>query len=273
MKKNKIIKVVTYDNFPFGGAAANFLRYFSLSISEQSTDIEVILPTGNFGPKIEQNTKRVGVIGKLKYRFLGFLNHPVSKFGKIIDNFFGLVLPLFYFSKQRFSYKTDYVILYDNGFFRSIIFIFLKYLFGFKLIMIIPEYYEKPNKLLSLSSLKWYSFYFSINYISVLFDAHIVVSYFLRDLLTKDLKSNKPTFILPNLMDYKIFKSSKKIPYKNDKITIGYAGTPTRKDGIYDLILSFHQLNKLNPQTHLLIIGDSFGGESVLPDLKRKSKG
>ena len=46
-------------------------------------------------------------------------------------------------------------------------------------------------------------------------------------------------------------------------------GTPTRKDGVMDLIQSFSILNKKFPETHLLIIGDITNGTTLVPILKK----
>ena len=54
-----------------------------------------------------------------------------------------------------------------------------------------------------------------------------------------------------------------------NKITIGYTGTPTRKDGVMDLIKSFSILNQKFPNTHLLIIGDLINGNSLVPQLRK----
>ena len=77
-KKNKIV-IITYENFPFGGASANLLRYFAFALTCEGKEVEVILPTGNyFGNKIDLNTKRKGTFKNLKYHHLCFINHPTK---------------------------------------------------------------------------------------------------------------------------------------------------------------------------------------------------
>jgi len=72
-------------------------------------------------------------------------------------------------------------------------------------------------------------------------------------------------------MDPNIFQLSDVKPFIENKITIGYAGTPTRKDGAMDLIESFSILNKKYPGTHLLIIGDVVDPKkSILPELQHR---
>jgi glycosyltransferase involved in cell wall biosynthesis len=77
---------------------------------------------------------------------------------------------------------------------------------------------------------------------------------------------------MPNLTDPKIFEVNNIRPYKSEKITIGYVGTPTKKDGVLDLIKSFSTLNKKYSNTHLLIIGDLTNGKTLIPSLKKFAK-
>jgi glycosyltransferase involved in cell wall biosynthesis len=100
-------------------------------------------------------------------------------------------------------------------------------------------------------------------------DTFIVLSSYLKQYLINRLKTSKDILIMPNLTDPKRFEIDGIMPFKPDKITIGYVGTPTKKDGILDLIKSFGVLNKKYKNTHLLIIGDITNGNSILPDLRK----
>lgn len=267
--KTNIIKIITYDNFPYGGASANLLRLFSLSISKSETKVEVILPTGNvFRNNVESKPKRKGYIGKLKYIHLGFKNHPSNLLGKTCDNFFALILTPIYLLKSNIANSFDTIISYNTHFTRIIHLVIFKFIFKKKLIIILPELYEKPQAY-TLAKLRWYDFFFGLKFFAKYADAYIPVSHFLSNYIKKDLKINKPIYILPNLTDPEVFISQQVLRYKYDKITIGYAGTPTRKDGIHDLIKSFAIVNKEHINTHLLIIGDVINGDSVIPDLRK----
>ena len=82
--RNKKIVLIT-SNFPYGGASANLLRYFTFALANQKNDIEVIIPTGcYYGNKIDVNTKRCGEVKSVKYKILGFINHPQNYFGKLL---------------------------------------------------------------------------------------------------------------------------------------------------------------------------------------------
>jgi glycosyltransferase involved in cell wall biosynthesis len=271
-EQKKYIKVITYGNFPYGGASANFLRYLALSLTlENRNDIEVLLPTGHYyGNKTEENAIRNGVVENIKYRHLGFLNHPKNYLGKIIDNLIGPFLLLFYLLLQRLKGKLNLIIFYNTVFTNTFLILIAKAITGQNLVIIYPEFYEKPKGKIAL--LKWYNFHLGIKYLAKYADGSQVMSYYLKDYISSRSKHNMKCLVFPNVMDPKIFDLQNTKPFKENMITIGYTGTPTRKDGVVDLIKSFSILNKKYANTHLLIIGDITNGNSILPDLKILAK-
>ena len=96
MEIRKDIILIT-SSYPFGGASANLLRYFSFCLHEGGNNIEVFLPTGAYyGNKLDQPTIRHGQIQGIHYRRLGFIYHPRNYLGKLIDNILGLFLSFFF---------------------------------------------------------------------------------------------------------------------------------------------------------------------------------
>ena len=270
--EKKYIKIVTYDNFPFGGAPANFVRYFSLSLSlDINNDVEVILPTGNYGSRSNINKQRADKIDKLKFRHLAFIKHPENFIGKFLDVMLGSILPLFYFLRQKYVKKVDTIIIYNTRFTVTLLFLIIKWLTATKLIIILPEYYEKPKSKYSVQKLNWLNFYYGIEYLVKKADKFIVLSTYMSNFLIKKNVKNLNIFLLPNIIDPDIFNLKDVRPYKENKITIGYSGTPTSKDGIDDLLDSFALLCKKIENVHLLVIGDSPNGNSLIPKLKLKT--
>ena len=260
MKKSNI-KIITNGNFPYGSASANYLRYFAFALID-NYDIEVILPSGNYYGSLNRvDTFRKGEINTVIYKHLGFVIHPKNYLGKIFDNLLALLLPFFYLLKEKLKGRCDYLIIYNITFIDLLLIVFFKLISNTKLIFILPEFYEKPSKGISL--LKWYNFYCGLKFLSKYGDAHIVLSYYLKNYLKNTLKINKPILILPNIIDPESFSV---INNKELKYTIGYVGSPTRKDGVDDLIKSFALFNKKFSNTNLLIIGDTIN--TVLPKLK-----
>lgn len=263
------IKIITYTNFPYGGASANFLRYFSLSLIKEGHEVEVILPKGSiYGKNVEVPNTRNGCVENIRYKHLCYINQPNSFIGKLLSNLCSLIFPFFYFVRKCAFKSNDIIILY-NPFFSRLIGVFLiKALLRKKIILMLPEFYEKPAEKFSISLLNWYDFYFGFKYLIKYSDGYIVVSTYLKKYVQETLKVNKPLLLLPNLLDPENFQLNDIKPFKDKKITIGYTGTPTRKDGVVDLIKSFSLVHMKYPNTHLLIIGDVNSGDSVIPNLK-----
>lgn len=256
-------------NFPYGGASANLLRYFTFCLRDGGHSIEVFMPTGGYyGRKIDQDSKRKEEIDGIKYRRLGFLHHPRNIFGKLLDNLWGLFSPFFFLLQRTLTSKLDIIIVYNPTVISMLNYLIIKSILNKKVLIIIPEFYEKPNKEAGiLSKLKWYNFYFAIKYLYKYGDKFIVLSEYLNKYIQSRLNKPKEILIMPNLTDPERFNKSMVAPYRLDYTTIGYVGTPTRKDGILDLIKSFSDLINEYKFLHLLIIGDITNGNSVIPEL------
>jgi glycosyltransferase involved in cell wall biosynthesis len=126
-------------------------------------------------------------------------------------------------------------------------------------------------KKFSLAQLKWLNFYFGMTYLVQYADKFIVLSDFIKNyLISKNIREEN-ILILPNITDPEIFNVQNVKEHIKGKITIGYSGTPTRKDGVVYLIESFAVLTKKYPDTHLLIIGDVINGNSIIPGLKENA--
>lgn len=257
-------------SFPYGGASANFLRNFTFALKTEGHNVEVLLPTGAYyGKKIDQQDIREGIINGVKYKRLGFVHHPKNWVGKIIDNLLSLILPFFYLVIRNLSKKLDIIILYNPQFLSLFFHLISNFFIRKKIILILPEFYEKPDaKIYSLSLIRWYDFYFCMKYLARYADKFIVLSTYLENYLLTRLKHKKEILIVPNLTDPEPYNIKNNKVFMPGSITIGYVGTPTRKDGILNLIQSFGILNKKYPKTHLLIIGDLTNGKSIIPKLK-----
>jgi glycosyltransferase involved in cell wall biosynthesis len=259
--------ILISNNFPYGGAAANLLRNFSIGLSRQNIPIKVIIPGGNsYGNKKGLNNYRTGIIEGVPYQHLGFLNHPKNYIGKLVDNLCVYILPVFYLAKAALKDNVDIIITYGTTFWLTGIYVILTKMFRIKLVIILPEFFEKPfNKKFSYELIKWYSFYAGIRYMVKYADGFIVLSTYLRDYLRNKLRTTKEIFIMPNLTNPDLFDLQDIEPLFHDKTTIGFTGVLTRKDGALDLIKSFSVLNNKYPDTHLLIIGDNTNGTTVIP--------
>jgi glycosyltransferase involved in cell wall biosynthesis len=262
----KRIKIITYGNFPFGGASANFLRNMGTGFNQNNCDVEVLLPKGNyFGKKIEQASRRLDTIKNVRYRFFCFTRHPLFYIGKLIDNLFGpFFLFLYLFYHHLIIDKIDFIIKYNITFSSQLALLIISKSLRIKLINVIPEFYEKPKSgFLSLA--KWKNFYFGIRYLAKLSNGLIVLTTYLENYIRKQ-NQNIPILVHPNIVDPDTFRfpDSKK---ELKELRIGYSGTPTKKDGILDLLQSFKVVSDSFDNISLLVIGDITNGTSVVPNL------
>lgn len=262
-KRNNII--IIGNNFPSGGASANYLKNLALSLSTNN-NVEVLMPSGYYyGSHI--NKIRKGNIETIKYQYLCFKQHPNNSFGKIIDNICSLYAPFFYLLFRQNN--INYFLSYNVSFFKTISHIITANIFKVKLILILPEFYDKPTKR-PLSLLKWQSFYIAITFLAKYADGYITFSTFLESYIKTHGSKNKPLIITPNALDVRRFKSISDNKILNDIITIGYVGTPDAANGILDLLNAFAILIKNNKNLKLLIVGDSTNGSGHLVDIAKQ---
>ena len=266
----KYIKIISYNNFPYGGASANYVR--NLAFALQNKDVDVLLPTGNiYGHYIDNHICKVNKIKTTTYRHLGFSKHSKNYFGKIFDYIYGALHLYFYILEKKMKKEVNLIIKYDVSFNNDLLLLLFAKFLNIKLIYVIVEFYKKPSRsLMSLSFYKWLDFYFGITLLPKYADGIIVLTTFLENFILKKFDYKKPILIQPNLVDSSFFDNSKIIAsYKDGFKTIGYCGVLNPKDGIYDLLNSFQMLLEKHPKTHLLIIGDITNGSSIIPELKK----
>jgi glycosyltransferase involved in cell wall biosynthesis len=71
----------------------------------------------------------------------------------------------------------------------------------------------------------------------------------------------------PNLTDFDYWQIKEEGKEEREEYTLGYCGTPTLKDGIYDLLQAVSELKNRKKRVSLLIIGDVTFGKSRIPDM------
>lgn len=261
------IKIITYGNFPYGGACANYLRNMSILLAKKY-DTEVLLATGySFGEIENLDNQRVGMLKNVKYRYLSYLNRPNFLLGKFFDVFYVNLTLLYSLVIIGIKRDADIIIKYNISFFNNLSLLFICRVFKIKLINILPEFHPKPKRSL-ITLCKWSAFYLGITYLSRFSDGIIAFSKYLVEYVSKH-KYSGPILLTPNIVDPDFFKVKAK-PYKNGCITIGYTGRPTVKDGIDDLLKSFALVKLHFNNVHLLIIGDT-PNKSSIPSLKVKA--
>ena len=257
--------LITSSNFPRGSASANFLNLFCRGVVLSGRSIEVFLMKGYFlGGRQTSDTKKNLTTDGVKYTYLNFVNRPSRSFLKLAGDiyaFFRLAVLLFSFIGRR---KHTTVFAYNNELYHSILLNCFSKLAGIKLVTFVPEYYDISEFSGSLTQkLRWYGFLLNFHYINRLSDRLIVFSSFIK---SRYIEKNYPEgriLVQPNLTDFDFWKSA-----DNDVIyTLGYSGTPYKKDGIADLLTAISILRKRNLDINAIIVGDVVNEKSIIPSL------
>jgi glycosyltransferase involved in cell wall biosynthesis len=129
----------------------------------------------------------------------------------------------------------------------------------------IPEFYDKSVFSGSFfRRLKWYGFLINFSYLNKISNKLIVFSHFLKNEYIKRDFNESDIIIQPNLTDFEYWITKE----AEIKYTIGYSGTPSVKDGLYDLFKAISLLKNKTFHVDLLVIGDSTFGNSLIPELK-----
>jgi len=275
MKKKiaKNILLVTSSNFPFGGACANVLRLLTTGLVENGRNVDVLLQRGKqYGKKSNPDARR-GQFAGVPYAYCGYLARPENYIKKIIDNFAGIFLPSLIVLRKKMKNKIDCVLVYNSTAYESIPLIIICKILKIPMINHVVEWYEKETVVNTWWKLPlWWDFLFRMKILNKYFDGLMVTSNFLKKYYAKRHITGEKILVLPNLVDISIFDNRKFYKFKRNKdIQIGYCGTPTKKDGINDLLSALQIVLRKNPNSALLVIGDTTG-KSDLPKLKEISK-
>ena len=257
--------LITSSNFPRGSAAATYLNLFCRGIVKSGSGIEVFILKGYFlkGLKTSDaktNKTEYGV----NYKYLAFVNRSSNGLMKIIGDIYGLfslIFLLFSLFKKR---KKTTVFCYNNEIQHSLLLNLYCRITGIKIITFVPEYYDISEFSGNiLRKLRWYGFLLNFHYINRLSDKLIVFSKYIKSKYLDKKYPEHNILVQPNLTDFEFWKKDE----ENQNYTIGYSGTPYKKDGIEDLLSAVGLLVKKNIEARVLIIGDVVNEKSIIPSL------
>jgi glycosyltransferase involved in cell wall biosynthesis len=257
--------LITSSNFPRGSAAANYLNLFCKGIIKAGSGIEVFILKGYFLKGRKSGDAKINKTDYgVNYKYLAFVNRSSNGLMKIIGDIYGLfslVLLLFSLFKRR---KKTTIFCYNNEIQHSLLLNLYCRLTGIKIITFVPEYYDISEFSGNiLRKLRWYGFLLNFHYVNRLSDKLIVFSKYIK---SKYLEKNYPEqniLVQPNLTDFEFWKQDE----KEQSFTIGYSGTPYKKDGIEDLLSAVGILKKNGIEIKILIIGDVVNEKSIIPSL------
>lgn len=265
-KLNKQYILITSSNFPAGGAPANYLNLFCKGLKLNQYNISVLLLKGfSFGDfTTSHNRKNVTAEG-VPFTYLGFTKRSRKIALKIVDEcgiFFNL---FFHLVRQLPQRKSTTFLVYNNELHTNLIIYCFAKLFRIPLVSFVPEFYDKNVFEGSfLRRIKWYGFLFNFAYLNKWSYKLIVFSHYLREQYLKRGYPAADIILQPNLTDFDFWMTGN----KTNTYTLGYSGTPTKENGLYDLFEAMSLLKKEGFETSLVVVGDNLHGRSLIPELK-----
>lgn len=262
--------IITDGGFPFGRASANYFRNLARGLTTEY-GIEVLLPYKNISGKILKDSDHMGGdYENIKYSHFAIIAQEDNQILRILGRLRGYLKLFAYLIVHLNRQDFSHILKYKPNLLSNSILIFICKVKKIKMITIIPEFYTKPmGNWLRL--VNWLDFYLGLKYMSRFADGIIAFSLYLQNFVLKH-GCKCPIIITPNIIDSMSFDVAKPKPFKEGCITIGASGTSVVKDGLLYLIRSFSIVHKSHPETHLIIIGDSYNSKSFLPLLQNEIK-
>jgi len=262
--------LVTSANFPRGSAAASYLNLFCKGIALSGYTIDVYLLKGYFlaGRKTDDHKRNFTDYG-VKYTYLSFINRSSNKMMKVIGDLYG-TFSLMSLLISRFGNRRGTTFFaYNNELHHSLLLNIICRLSGMKIVTFVPEYYDISEFSGNFfNKLRWYSFLLNFHYINRLSNKLIVFSDYIRTRYLEKKYPENRIFVQPNLTDFDFwYKDSVAVTH-----TLGYSGTPYKKDGIRDLLTAISLLSSKRVEINALIVGDVVNEKSIIPSLKEFCK-
>jgi glycosyltransferase involved in cell wall biosynthesis len=260
--------IFSSNNFPTGGPGATYINLFCKAVKENGGDASVYLFKGFVYQKYTDTTKRKNKTQYgVNYTYLGSVKRSQNKLFKVIADLISIIATIFLMIRLAWKRKRIVIFVYsDTLLFNAPVFFFSK-LFHIKLVSFIAEFLEddKAIKGSAIKKIIAYSFLFNFKYLYKHSDKIIVFSNFLRDKFIEIGYDENNILVQPNLTDLAGWYNPQQIKY-----TLGYAGTPSKKDGIIDLFYAIYILKSQGHLVSFLVVGDMVSNGSVLPQMKEK---
>jgi glycosyltransferase involved in cell wall biosynthesis len=247
------IIILTSSDFPYHGAAENFVRQMALGLQQNGANVEVIR---YWGDRYHHNNDTT--IELSNYLFEKPIKNEFLKFFELAAKI--VYLPWFINYCKRVK-KCNAIFIYglDSSTFLLPILIWCK-IFNLKIYRVITEIYPVHTyvnswwRIPDIVFRKWQNKYFDRFLTGI-----VVLSTVLRDLLLACHVDSSNILLIPHFIQMDV-----QLKKKNDHIfRIGFCGSSIIENGIIDLIDAFFIVSKLVPEAELLIIGE------ILPDVKK----
>lgn len=258
--------LITSSNFPQGSASANFLNLFCKGVILSGRNIEIYLLKGFFlgGRKTNDKRKNVTSYGA-KYTYLNLVNRPSNKFIKLFGDIYAFTCLTYLLFSLLGHRKTTTVFAYNNELYHSVLLNCFCKLSGIRVVTFVPEYYDISEFSGSITQkLRWYGFLINFHYLNRLSSRLIVFSQFIKEKYIEKKYPEERILVQPNLTDFDFWM----LPRGETSYTVGYSGTPYKKDGIENLLTAVSILRKRNLEIKAVILGDVVNEKSIIPSLR-----
>ena len=241
------IAIYTTGDFPYGGAPESFVRQMALGLHENNMNVEVIRWRGD---KYQRENDLP--IERVNYLFKKPFSREIIKIFELICLI--LFVP-FSLAKRRFFKNEKVILLYGFEYAYIVLpFIFWSKIFGLRCYRIITDFY--PNETIvpvwwKNPKLLLYNLQFKV--VDKYLDGVIVLSRYLQNKCQDNGVDKENILLIPHLID--VGEKKIKLLLNQDKILIGFCGTPTIENGILDLCKAFISLSQKHTNAQLIIIG------------------
>jgi glycosyltransferase involved in cell wall biosynthesis len=258
--------LITSSNFPKGGASASYLDLFCRGLKLKGHFIRVLILKGfSFGSFSNGNSRKNLTEYGVSYCYLGLLQRPKGYVMKILDELLSLLRLIIFLFSLLGQRKSTTILVYNSDIQFDIPVYLFALAFKFRIVKFIPEHYiNSENNGSLVNKVRGYCEKKDFTFINPKSTKLIVFSYYLRDLYIEAGYKRENIMIQPNLTDFGFWAADN----TETKYTLGYSGTPSKKDGLYDLFKAIHILQKEGMSISLLVIGDTVFGKSYIPALK-----
>lgn len=245
------ILIFTSSDYPYKGAAENFVRLMSMGMfNTKEVNVEIV----RFWGDRFNNTNDTPLVCK-NYLFSRPFNNNLFK---LLEFFCQLFFVPFFLIYRKIFCNDNCIIFY--GIDRApllIIFLFISKLFRIKCVRIITEIY--PNSVTLKNCWRLPNIIFEkiqLKLVDKYFDGILVLSNFLYDLSIKNGVNSSKLLFIPHFIE--LLNSNFLNDNSKQKFTIGYCGSISLDNGIDDLLESFYYISNLYPNEFNLIIIGSF---------------
>ncbi|MBN1213877.1 MAG: glycosyltransferase [Candidatus Lokiarchaeota archaeon] len=247
MKAQKI-SILTSTDFPYGLAAENTVRQIALGLKYLNKLEKVILFRGQ--QKKQNNDLDISC------DYILFKKRPKNELIKFLEIFLLFIFSPIYIIKLKLKSNTKYLLVYgiDYPYYLIPLIIFCK-VFKIKIIRIVTDFYTKKSLCPFWWKIPKYNLYkLQFKYFDRFFNGILCFSNYLKNLMIINKVEEGKILVIPQFLDTKIKIPQTKI-FTNNKIKIGYAGTLSESNGIYDLMIAFENILISYPNVELNLIG------------------